>query len=149
MPDTLVALGHQFGDTTVLPGLGETNIGRVVYASYQAPGNAVRLNLTTMFPLVISDDEGRPRLAATRNLPILVTDNSLSSGVLAHLEITEEGLVLVDSVTGIFGVGTEPKEAVEDFLAALREHAAVLAAEERLSVGLQEQLAYLQRHLAS
>jgi hypothetical protein len=61
---------------------------------------------------------------------------------------TEDGGVLftvADPVTGIFGAGRAPIEAVQDLALAQREHREVLEAQESLSPALEEQLRYLQR----
>jgi hypothetical protein len=61
---------------------------------------------------------------------------------------TEDGDMLFtvsDPVTGIFGTGSMPVEAVQDLSRAQKEHREVLEAQESLSPALQEQLTYLQR----
>jgi hypothetical protein len=61
---------------------------------------------------------------------------------------TEDGGLLFtvsDSVTGIFGAGGTPIDAVQDLARALKEHQEVLEAQDRLSPALEEQLRYLQR----
>lgn len=61
---------------------------------------------------------------------------------------TEDGGVLFtvsDPVTGIFGTGSVPIDAVRDLARARKEHLEVLEAQESLSPALEEQLRYLQR----
>jgi hypothetical protein len=86
---------------------------------------------------------------ATVNQLIIVQDARLASPLLARLEITPQFLILVDVATGIFGLGSNAKDVVDDFLLALRQHADVLAEQESLSADLQDQLAYLQSRLTS
>jgi len=60
---------------------------------------------------------------------------------------TEDGSMLFtvsDPVTGIFGTGRVPIEAVQDLSRALREHREVLEAQDSLSPALEDQLRYLQ-----
>jgi hypothetical protein len=59
------------------------------------------------------------------------------------LEVTENGFIVSDRLTGIFGFGAEPIEAIRDLADALVEHRDVLERQENLSAGLQEQLDYL------
>lgn len=61
---------------------------------------------------------------------------------------TEDGSLLFtvsDPVTGIFGTGSAPIDAVRDLARAQKEHREVLEAQESLSPALEEQLRYLQR----
>jgi hypothetical protein len=61
---------------------------------------------------------------------------------------TEDGGLLFsvsDPITGIFGTGGTPIEAVRDLAQAQKEHQEVLEAQEHLSPALEEQLRYLQR----
>jgi hypothetical protein len=61
---------------------------------------------------------------------------------------TEEGgllFTIADPVTGIFGTGSTPIDAVRDLALAQKEHREVLEAQENLSPALEEQLRYLQR----
>lgn len=61
---------------------------------------------------------------------------------------TEDGGLLftvADPVTGIFGTGSAPLDAVQDLARAKKEHQEVLEAQESLSFALEEQLRYLQR----
>lgn len=60
---------------------------------------------------------------------------------------TEDGVLFTvsDPVTGIFGAGSVPIEAVQDLAQAQKEHREVLEAQESLSPALEEQLRYLQR----
>lgn len=61
---------------------------------------------------------------------------------------TEDGglvFTVSDPVTGIFGTGTTPIDAVQDLAHAQKEHQEVLEAQESLSPALEKQLRYLQR----
>ena len=59
------------------------------------------------------------------------------------LERSDSGFIASDRLTGIFGSGPDPNEAIRDLFAALHEHRDVLERQESLSPGLQEQLGYL------
>lgn len=50
-----------------------------------------------------------------------------------------------DPLTGIFGSGADPRKALQDLSAALREHREVLERQERLSPALQRQLDQIRR----
>lgn len=56
---------------------------------------------------------------------------------------TESGYIASDNLTGIFGFGSDAKEAARDLAAALHEHRDVLGRQEALSPALQKQLNYL------
>ncbi len=61
---------------------------------------------------------------------------------------TEDGGLLFtvsDPVTGIFGAGSAPIDAVQDLARAQKEHREVLEAQESLSPALEDQLRYLHR----
>lgn len=60
-----------------------------------------------------------------------------------ELDVTETGFVVSDTLTGIFGSGKEPIEAIRDLASALAEHRDVLERQGDLSPGLQDQLRYL------
>lgn len=60
---------------------------------------------------------------------------------------TEHGYIASDSLTGIFGYGSDVKEAARDLATALHEHRDVLERQEALSPALQEQLNYLRELL--
>ncbi|MFL5872297.1 MAG: hypothetical protein ACJ75T_02330 [Solirubrobacterales bacterium] len=60
-----------------------------------------------------------------------------------ELHITENGFIASDALTGIFGFGSEPIEAIQDLATALVEHRDVLERQEALSPALQDQLDYL------
>lgn len=55
------------------------------------------------------------------------------------------GFTVSDPVTGIFGTGATPHEAIQDIVTALREHREVLEAQGNLSPTLQAQLEHLKR----
>jgi hypothetical protein len=55
------------------------------------------------------------------------------------------GFTVSDPVTGIFGTGDTPFDAMQDIVAALREQQEVLAAQAELSPALQAQLDYLRQ----
>lgn len=61
------------------------------------------------------------------------------------LERGETGWTATDLMTGIFGFGADPNEAIVDLIHALREHRDVLERQDRLSPDLEQQLAYLRR----
>jgi hypothetical protein len=61
------------------------------------------------------------------------------------LERGETGWTASDRVTGIFGFGPAPNDAIMDLVHALREHRDVLERQAELSADLEEQLAYLRR----
>lgn len=50
-----------------------------------------------------------------------------------------------DPLTGVFGSGGDPRKALQDLSAALREHREVLERQESLSPALQHQLDQLRR----
>lgn len=77
---------------------------------------------------------------------ILVLEN-VNSPIRVGVEYTPEHVTVLDPSTGIFGVGSSFKEAVEDFHVALREHFEVLQAQPALSEPLQIQLSVLQSYL--
>ncbi len=61
---------------------------------------------------------------------------------------TEDGglvFTVADPVSGIFGTGDTPIDAVKDLAHAQKEHREVLEAQESLSPALEKQLRYLQR----
>jgi hypothetical protein len=57
------------------------------------------------------------------------------------------GITVSERQTGIFGVGSDPASAINDFRAALKEHLEVLESSESLSEELKHQLSILRRHL--
>jgi hypothetical protein len=57
----------------------------------------------------------------------------------------EPVVTVADSVTGIFGSGSDPNEAIQDLMGALREHREVLESQKKLSPALKQQLKSLQR----
>jgi hypothetical protein len=85
-----------------------------------------------------------------------VVDNGLSFGrkqvsVFSNPDVLAEvdgAWVVRNLETGIFGTGPDPAAAKADFENALREHLAVLEAQEALSEGLEAQREYLRRRLA-
>ncbi len=64
-----------------------------------------------------------------------------------NFERTDGGFIVSDRLTGIFGFGAEPIDAIHDLIAALAEHRDVLERQQALSPGLQDQLAYLRELL--
>jgi hypothetical protein len=64
-----------------------------------------------------------------------------------ELRITDQGFIASDALTGIFGFGSQPIEAIKDLAAALLEHRDVLERQDALSPALQEQLDYLRELL--
>lgn len=60
-----------------------------------------------------------------------------------HLGASDDGYIASDSLTGIFGTGSDADQAVRDLAVALREHREVLERQEALSPALQEQLEHL------
>jgi hypothetical protein len=64
-----------------------------------------------------------------------------------ELRVTENGFIASDALTGIFGFGPEPIEAIKDLAIALVEHRDVLERQEALSPALQDQLDYLRELL--
>ncbi len=62
-------------------------------------------------------------------------------------ELNEQGWTVLDRVTGIFGVGREPNDAVKDLRFALIEHRDVLESQGALSPELSNQLDYLRARL--
>jgi hypothetical protein len=91
--------------------------------------------------------------------PSVATVESLPEGSEANYEAparqaltversrTEDGslfFTVSDPVTGIFGTGDSPIDAVKDLARAQKEHREVLEAQDSLSPALEEQLRYLQ-----
>jgi hypothetical protein len=62
-----------------------------------------------------------------------------------RLEHTATGWLSSDLVTGIFGYGSTPGDAIVDLVHALREHRDVLERQDALTPDLADHLAYLQR----
>jgi predicted RNase H-like HicB family nuclease len=52
---------------------------------------------------------------------------------------------VVDSLTGVFGSGRDPKTALDDLRSAKKEHREVLERQDKLSPALERQLKRLQR----
>jgi hypothetical protein len=63
------------------------------------------------------------------------------------LQRTDEGYIASDTLTGIFGFGSDANQAARDLVAALHEHRDVLERQDALSPALQEQLTYLRELL--
>jgi hypothetical protein len=68
---------------------------------------------------------------------------AISRDIHCTVEQTETGFIAAEPVTGVFGFGRDLNEALHDLFFALHEHRDVLERQGSLSVGLQEQLAYL------
>jgi hypothetical protein len=64
-----------------------------------------------------------------------------------ELRLTDQGFIASDTITGVFGFGSDPIEAIQDLAVALVEHRDVLERQEALSPALQEQLGYLRELL--
>jgi hypothetical protein len=62
-----------------------------------------------------------------------------------ELARSETGFTASDLVTGVFGFGSNPNEAILDLLRALREHREVLEHQDALSPDLERQLKYLRQ----
>jgi hypothetical protein len=93
-----------------------------------------------------------PSIAMFRESPALGSEANYEAPARQALAVersrTEDGGLLFtvsDPVTGIFGTGSAPIDAVQDLARAQKEHQEVLEAQESLSPALEEQLRYLQR----
>ena len=92
-----------------------------------------------------------PHIAAIESVPAVSEANyeaPARKALIVESSRTEDGGLLFtvsDPVTGIFGTGGTPIDAVQDLARAQKEHQEVLEAQESLSPALQEQLRYLQR----
>jgi hypothetical protein len=70
---------------------------------------------------------------------------SASTVTTLDLEHRDGGFTVSDPVTGIFGAGDTPFDAMQDIAAALREHREVLEAQAELTPALQAQLDHLRQ----
>jgi hypothetical protein len=104
--------------------------------------------LTSNLNTGISVLEWPPLSSNGRNI-LMVSAPALRVPVWAELATRPGYFTLTDDVTGIFGVGPTPAVVLDDFIAALEEHAHVLVdAQVPLSPEMHSQLSYLQSHLA-
>lgn len=136
----------------VLPSVGELagSIGGTF--TLDLAGNLPALSFSVdVFALNVSNTvfEPLPALATFEPLVPVIRPEDLAVPVLARIEVSSSGPVLVDAVTGIWGVGETADAAVVDFVRALRQHADVLHGMGDLSSSreLEVQRRYLDEHL--
>ena len=68
-------------------------------------------------------------------------------GFELRFEHGESGWIWEDDVSGVFGSGETPLDALHDFKRAVTEHIDVLSRQQHLSPGLAEQLEYLRQRI--
>jgi hypothetical protein len=79
--------------------------------------------------------------------PTLMVLDGMTRALNVRIYVSEDGVAVSDSESGVFGAGHTLQDAVRDFRAALYDHLAVLAEDDALSPGLQQQLELLRSYL--
>jgi hypothetical protein len=84
-----------------------------------------------------------------RSDPAKYAGYSLEQSPSFHIDVhlSGETTTVVDRETGVFGIGASPREALDDFRRAVREHLDVLERQESLSDDLTAQFQYLRERL--
>lgn len=97
--------------------------------------------------LAVLIEGAKPLWSPPSDLVFLEADKSPRLGFDLSHERADDGWVVEDRSTGIFGYGVELSASLEDFRSAAREHRDVLERQTALSGSLAEQLEYLRARL--